>query len=109
MDFSEAADADIVLDYLWGDVAKTILPGIVAKRKDKSQGLTWIEIGALGGDGLQISGALLRSARVALLGCGPGSWTFPELHAQMPAMPKCMVANKLDGEHTVVNLPEIEQ
>ena len=108
-DFSETADVDIVLDYLWGDVANAVLPGIVAKRKNKSQRLTWIEIGALGGDDVQVSGALLRSANVALLGCGPGSWTFPELHAQMPAMLKCMVDNKLEGEHIVVNLAEIEQ
>jgi NADPH:quinone reductase-like Zn-dependent oxidoreductase len=108
-DFTEAADVDIVLDYLWGDVAKAVLPGIVAKRKNKSQRLTWVEIGALGGDGVQIAGSLLRSANVALLGCGPGSWTFPELHTQMPAMLVCMVDNKLEGEHMVVELAEVEQ
>ncbi|KAJ4374615.1 hypothetical protein N0V86_007487 [Didymella sp. IMI 355093] len=108
-DFSEAADVDIVLDYLWGDVAKIVLPGIVARRKNKSQRLTWIEIGALGGDGVQVSGALLRSANVALLGCGPGSWTFPKLHAQMPAMLKSIVDNKLEGEHTIVKLTEVEK
>ncbi|KAJ4332471.1 hypothetical protein N0V87_008338 [Didymella glomerata] len=108
-DFSEAADVDIVLDYLWGDVAKAVLPGIVAKRMNKSQRLTWIEIGALGGDSVQVTGALLRSANVALLGCGPGSWTFPELHAQMPAMLKCMVDNELESEHVVVKLAEVEQ
>ncbi|KAF3040688.1 hypothetical protein E8E12_005027 [Didymella heteroderae] len=108
-DFSEAADVDIVLDYLWGDVTKTVLPAIVAKRKYKSQRLTWIEIGALGGDSVQVSGALLRSANVALLGCGPGSWTFSELHAEMPAMLKCMIDEKLEGDHSVVKLAEIEQ
>lgn len=108
-DFSEAADVDIVLDYLWGDISETVLPGIVAKRKNKSRRLTWIEVGALSGDGVQVSGALLRSANVAVLGCGPGSWTFPELHAQMCTMLKCMADNKLEGEHTVVKLAEVEQ
>lgn len=107
--FSEAADVDIVLDYLWGDVAQAVLPGIVAERKNKSQRLTWIEIGALGGDGAQVSGSLLRSANVALLGCAPGSWTYPELHAQMPAMLASMVDNKLEGAHAVVRLEEVEK
>ncbi|KAJ4986174.1 Protein indc11-like protein 2 [Stagonosporopsis vannaccii] len=107
-DFGEAADVDVVLDYLWGDVAKVVLPGIVAKRKNKSQRLTWVEIGALGGDDLPVSGALLRKANVAIVGCGPGSWTYTELGAQLPAMLRCMVENQLKGEYKVEKLEHVE-
>lgn len=108
-EFAEAADVDVVLDYLWGDVAKIVLPGIVAKRKNKSQRLTWVEIGALASDDVQVSAALLRKANVALVGCGPGSWTFPELNEQMPMMLQRMVENKLKADYAVENLAEVER
>ncbi|KAJ8113084.1 hypothetical protein OPT61_g4709 [Boeremia exigua] len=108
-DFDEAADVDIVLDYLWGDVAKAVLPGIIAKRKNKSQRLTWVQIGALGGEDVPVSGSLLRKANVAIVGCGPGSWTYPELSAQMPAMLRAMVDSQLKGDFKVEKLREVEQ
>lgn len=107
-DFEEAANVDIVLDYLWGNIAQAVLPGIIEKRRNKSQRLTWVEIGALGGDDVAISGALLRKANVIILGCGPGSWTFPELGAQMPSMLQSIVENKLKGDYAVEKLAEVE-
>ena len=107
-DFAEAADVDVVLDYLWGGVANAVLPGIIAKRKNKSQRLIWVEIGALAGDNVQISGALLRKANVALVGCGPGSWTFPELNAQMPEMLTSMVENQMKADYVAEKLAEVE-
>lgn len=106
-DCGVAADVDVVLDYLWGDVTKVVLPGIVAKRRNKSQRLTWVQIGALGGDDFPVSGALLRKANVNIMGCGPGSWTYPELSAQLPAMLRCMVENQLNGEYKVEKLSEV--
>ncbi|KAF2029588.1 GroES-like protein [Setomelanomma holmii] len=107
-DFTEAADVDGVLDYLWGDVAKVVLPNLVAARENKSQRLTWVEIGALAGDDLPVSASLLRKANAALLGCGPGSWTFPELYAQLPTMLKLIASNGLKAEHSVKKLADVE-
>ncbi|KAF3008573.1 hypothetical protein E8E13_007325 [Curvularia kusanoi] len=109
MDFGAAADADIVLDYLWGDVAEAVLPGIVEKRKDKSKRLDWVQIGTLAGDDAKISGALLRKANVALLGCGPGSWSFQQLGAQMPKMLEAIVVEGMKGEYQVERLEEVER
>lgn len=36
IDFAEAANVDVVLDYLWGNIARAVLPGILAKRANKS-------------------------------------------------------------------------
>ena len=105
--FGPAAEVDVVLDYLWGNVAKGALPGIVAKRKNKSARLTWVEIGALAGENLEVSQSLLKKANVALFGCGPGSWTYPELHAQLPAMLRAMVDNQLSAEYEVKKLSDI--
>ncbi|OSS52051.1 hypothetical protein B5807_03554 [Epicoccum nigrum] len=107
-DFTAAADVDVVLDYLWGDVARVVLPGIIDKRKDKSQRLSWVEIGALGGDGVEVSGALLRKANLVLMGCGPGSWSFKELGAQMPAMLEGIVEGGMRAEFKVERLEEVE-
>jgi NADPH:quinone reductase-like Zn-dependent oxidoreductase len=109
VDFSAAADVNVVLDYLWGDVAQTVLPEVVEKRKDKSQKLSWVEIGALGGDGAEVSGALLRKANLVLLGCGPGSWSFKELGAQMPAMLEGIVEGGIRAEFKVERLEEVER
>ena len=54
--FGEAADVDVVLDYLWSDVAKVVVHGIIARRRNKSQRPTWVEIGALAGHDVQILG-----------------------------------------------------
>ena len=107
-DWSATSEVDVVLDYLYGDVSRYALPGIVAARKHKSPRLTWVEIGALGGDELGVSGALLRSANVVLLGCGPGSWTFPELGRELPGMLKAIVDGGLRAEYRVEGLKEVE-
>ena len=109
VDFSAAADVDVVLDYLWGDVASAVLPGIVEKRENKSQRLSWVEIGALGGDEVKVSGALLRKANLVLLGCGPGSWSFKELGEQMPAMLDGIVEGGMRAEFKVEKLEEVER
>ncbi|KAF2109408.1 hypothetical protein BDV96DRAFT_235544 [Lophiotrema nucula] len=107
-DFSAAADVDVVLDYLWGDVTKAVLPGIVEKRKNKSQRLTWVEIGAITGDEFPISAALLRKANVAVLGCGPGSWTFGELNEHLPTMLDSITKYGLKTEFAVKQLADVE-
>lgn len=108
-DYSAAADVDVVLDYLWGDVASVVLPGIIEKREKKSQRLSWVEIGALGGDEVSVSGALLRKANLVLLGCGPGSWSFKELGAQMPAMLEGIVKGGMRADFKVEELEEVER
>lgn len=108
VDLADAADVDVVLDYLWGDVASIVLPGIIAKRANKSQRLSWVEIGSLAGDENSVSASLLRSANLAVLGCGPGSWSFQELNAQLPAMLDAIVANQLSADFAVKALANVE-
>lgn len=107
-DFSVAADVDVVLDYLWGDVSGAALAGIIKARKNPSQRLTWVEIGALAGETQALPASLLRKANVALLGCGPGSWTFPELYAQTPNMLRAIVKDGLRADYEVKKLEDME-
>ncbi|KAJ4287352.1 hypothetical protein N0V90_012750 [Kalmusia sp. IMI 367209] len=107
-DFSAAADVDVVLDYLWGDVSQAALAGIIKARKNPSQRLTWVEIGSLAGETQSVPASLLRQANVALLGCAPGSWTFPELYGQTPAMLDAIVKGGLKAEYAVKKLEDVE-
>ncbi|KAK3208306.1 hypothetical protein GRF29_77g302431 [Pseudopithomyces chartarum] len=107
-DFSAAADVDVVLDYLWGDVSSASLAGIISARKNPSQRLSWIEIGALAGENHSVPASLLRKANVALLGCGPGSWSFPELYAQTPQMLEAVVKGGITADYAVKKLEDVE-
>ncbi|KAH6615370.1 hypothetical protein C7974DRAFT_417548 [Boeremia exigua] len=107
-DFSAAADVDIVLDYLWGDVMLAALSGIAAKRAIKTRRLTWVEIGALAGNEVAVSAALLRKANICLLGCGPGSWSYGELHAQIPAILAAIADGGMTTSFVVRGLSEVE-
>jgi len=108
-DFSAAADVDIILDYLWGNVAHASLTGIISKRKNVSQRLTWVQIGALAGEEMGVPASMLRKANVAMVGCGPGSWTFQELGKQLPHMLEAIVKGGLTAEFEVKELKDVEK
>jgi NADPH:quinone reductase-like Zn-dependent oxidoreductase len=107
-DFSAAADVDVVLDYLWGYVGKAAMTGITYKRKNRSQRLTWVQIGSLAGEDMGVSSTILRKANVAVLGCGPGSWTFGELGQQLPGMLDTIVQEGLTTDFAVKELKDVE-
>ncbi|KAF1999334.1 GroES-like protein [Amniculicola lignicola CBS 123094] len=107
-DFSAAADVDVVLDFLWGDVSTAALPSMISKRKNKTQRLTWIQIGELAGANVPIPATLLRMANLVLLGSAPGSWTFGDLNQQLPAMLNAITVHGLKTDFTVKKLAEIE-
>jgi Zn-dependent alcohol dehydrogenase len=107
-DWTAAADVDVVLDYLYGTVAERAVPGILMKRANKNKRLSWVHIGALAGDEARISGTILRKTNVVFMGCGPGSWSFGELYAQLPVMLEAMVQGGFKADFKVEKLSEIE-
>jgi NADPH:quinone reductase-like Zn-dependent oxidoreductase len=107
-DFEAAADVDVVLDYLWGNVAQASLSGILHKRKNRSQRLSWVQIGSLAGEELGVSSTFLRKANLVMMGCGPGSWTFPELGKHLPDMLDAIVSGGLETEFVVKKLQDVE-
>jgi NADPH:quinone reductase-like Zn-dependent oxidoreductase len=44
-----ARDADVVIDYLWGQPAADAMRALVMNRADRGRPLTWIEIGSVAG------------------------------------------------------------
>jgi NADPH:quinone reductase-like Zn-dependent oxidoreductase len=83
---------DVVLDYVWGASAQTLLTGAARSLPD-GHPMRFVQIGSIGGGTLELPGAVLRASAITLLGSGMGSVPFERLlraigevlHAAVPA------------------------
>ena len=78
-----AADVDVVVDYLFGDVAQAVIPAVLTRRADRSRRLDWVQVGAIAGPEITIASALLRGADVALMGSGQGSVSTGDIVSEL--------------------------
>jgi NADPH:quinone reductase-like Zn-dependent oxidoreductase len=88
---SEFAEGiDVVLDYLWGPSAETLLIA-AAKAGPDGVPIRVIQIGAASAPTITLPSAVLRSSAVELMGSGIGSVPFPRLlnaiHGVLAAAP----------------------
>jgi NADPH:quinone reductase-like Zn-dependent oxidoreductase len=81
-----AADVDVVIDYLWGQVTVEAMTAIATNRSDDSRPLTWIEIGAVAGATATIPAAALRALPLQIVGSGQGSVSTAGILAELPAL-----------------------
>jgi NADPH:quinone reductase-like Zn-dependent oxidoreductase len=86
-DFS-GIEPDVILDYIYGDVALHLLTSLRTKRP-----VQYVQIGTLSGQAeISLAGPLLRSTNLTIRGAGPGSWRLSalevELHTLVPALAK---------------------
>ncbi|MDT0157150.1 zinc-binding alcohol dehydrogenase family protein [Microbacterium sp. ARD32] len=107
-EFEAAADADVVLDYLWGAPAASALIPMLTRRRDRSAPLTWVQIGSMAGDTAPIPGAALRSSRLQIVGSGIGSVPARDLIAELPAIAEALSSGALRTQAHAVPLREIE-
>jgi NADPH:quinone reductase-like Zn-dependent oxidoreductase len=73
-----AQGIDVVLDYLWGMSAETLVIA-AAKGGPEAVPIRYVQIGAIGGASINLPGAVLRSSALELMGSGIGSVPFPRL------------------------------
>jgi len=67
-----SAGIDVVIDYLWGESAKTVIAALAKKVED--QPVRFVHVGSAGGEMyIELPGAALRSAAITLMGSGVGS------------------------------------
>lgn len=66
-----AGGVDVVLDYLWGASAETILA--VAAKSGQRMPMRLVQIGNLGAASINLPASLLRSSTIELMGSGLGS------------------------------------
>jgi NADPH:quinone reductase-like Zn-dependent oxidoreductase len=106
---AEAADADVVLDYVWGEVTAGAMAAIITARPDRSQPLTWIEIGSVAGPRAPIPSAALRAARLQVVGSGVGSVGAAEYVAELPALAREITKGTLAIDALPMPLAQVEQ
>ncbi len=74
-----AKGIDVVLDYLWGESAKTVIIAI-AKAAEDATPVRFVHVGgASGEDKIDLPGAALRSSAIQLMGSGIKSVPLPTL------------------------------
>jgi NADPH:quinone reductase-like Zn-dependent oxidoreductase len=103
-----AADTDVVIDYLWGAPAQRILPAMLAARSDPSQPLTWVHIGAMGGPEASVPSVALRSHNLTILGSGQGAVSTAEFVKEIAALIDEIAAGALTIDALPVPLADVE-
>lgn len=74
-----ASGIDVVIDYLWGQSAKTVIVAI-AKAVDDAKPVRFVHVGGSSGEAnIDLPGAALRSSAIMLMGSGVKSVPFPAL------------------------------
>jgi NADPH:quinone reductase-like Zn-dependent oxidoreductase len=103
---------DIILDYLWGHSAELIFSFLKGKGNFTHK-VRYVSIGAMSGDTIQLSAAILRSVDLQLSGSGLGSWKKEEVKLLfseiLPEMFLLAAQNKIKVNVETVNLTDIEK
>lgn len=101
---------DVVIDYLWGSTAETILNAVKGDGSITNR-IRYVSVGSMSGDSIQLSAAILRSVDIQLSGSGIGAWSAQQirtmLHEILPEMFRLAVAGKLKTTVTTVKLQDI--
>ena len=104
-----ASEADVVLDYVWGEGSVRLMESLLKQRPDRSRSLTWVQIGSMGGDVAAIPGALLRSANFQIVGSGHGSVSMRDILRELPALVKEIASGTLRIDAKAIPLSQVEQ
>ena len=104
----EAADVDVVLDYLWGRPTEVAMLAIQSARKDATQRLRWVEIGQMAGGIIQFPAALLRSKNIVINGSGFGSISTSDILKNVKDMVPLIMEGKLTTPVVTIPLKDIE-
>jgi hypothetical protein len=100
---------DVVLDYLWGQPAATVLTALITGRADRGRPLTWIEIGSVAGQVAPIPSAALRAARLQLVGSGQGSVATRSILAELPGLAQEISKGTFGIDARAIPLANVEQ
>ena len=77
-----AEGVDVVLDFLWGDVAATALPALARSAPHPQYRIDWVNLGALDGVHVPLDSSLLRMSDLHVWGSGAGAYS-PERRREM--------------------------
>jgi hypothetical protein len=103
-----AAEADIVLDYLWGPPARQAMMALLTARADRSRAVDWIQIGAVAGPTMELPSAALRSANLRVQGTGQGAVSPAAYLAELPSLVGEITAGTITVTPEPVPLADVE-
>jgi len=99
---------DVVLDYLWGKSAETLIVAAAKAGKDAVP-IRFVQIGAASGSNISLPGATLRSSALVLMGSGIGSIPLKSLVSAISGVLQAVVRGKLKIETEAVPLANVEE
>lgn len=100
---------DVVLDYVWGEPSAKAMSAMLTARTDRGAPLTWIEIGSVAGPDAPIPSAVLRAARLRIVGSGIGSVPSRDIVQELPAPTDAVTAGAIDVRARAVPLAQIAE
>jgi NADPH:quinone reductase-like Zn-dependent oxidoreductase len=103
-----AGDADVVIDYLWGQPTAGAMLAIVTHRTEPGRPLTWIEVGSVAGSAAAIPSAALRAARLQIVGSGQGSVLTGDIVAELPDLAAEITRGTFQIDALTVPLTDVE-
>ncbi|HEY8027839.1 MAG TPA: zinc-binding alcohol dehydrogenase family protein [Burkholderiaceae bacterium] len=103
-----SAGVDVVLDYVWGPSAETLL---IAAAKAGKEGvpLRFVQIGAISGADVRLPGAVLRSSAITLMGSGIGSVSLAHLLRSIEQLLQAAQSAGLRIDTRSVPLAQVQQ
>jgi NADPH:quinone reductase-like Zn-dependent oxidoreductase len=102
-----ASNADVVLDFVWGESAVIAMEAVLRHRQERDRPLDWIHLGSMAGDVAPLPGALLRSAKLQILGCGHGALSGREMLGELPELAEKLARGTFQVEVRRLPLSEV--
>jgi NADPH:quinone reductase-like Zn-dependent oxidoreductase len=99
---------DVVLDYLYGQRAETLLAAI-GRTRGISRPVRYVVVGGLERQEITLPSAVLRAAPLAVMGSGIGSVPFTEFTSAAGVVLRAAVPERLHIDTTTVPLAEVNQ
>jgi NADPH:quinone reductase-like Zn-dependent oxidoreductase len=99
---------DVVLDYLWGKSAETLIVAAAKAGKDAVP-IRYVQIGAVSGGDITLPSAALRSSALVLMGSGIGSIPLEGLIGAIGGVMQAVVSAKLRIKTQTMPLAEVEE
>jgi NADPH:quinone reductase-like Zn-dependent oxidoreductase len=106
-DLARAADVDVVLGYLWGPPAAEAMAAVITNRADRSQPLSWVQIGSVAGPTAPVPSAALRAARLQIVGSGQGSVPTRDIVAELPDLAAAITSGAFQIDARPVPLADV--
>lgn len=103
-----AQQIDVVIDYLWGQSALSILTAL-ARHTPGQTPVRYVQVGSLSGADIALPSAVLRSSPIVLMGSGIGSLSLAQLIQATGEMLQAAVPGRFTIAATRARLEDVAQ